>query len=106
MFFKTWQTVVSFTLHEQLNTARACLARLFARRRPKTSAWFYSDQQRHTLTRHATMTNRKDIQYSMHVLVMTWSRTTPPLGVSGTHTCSPSSEDPHNVRRHVRAKKR
>jgi hypothetical protein len=43
------------------------------------------------------MTNRNDIQYSMHVLAMTWSSTTPPLGVSDTHTCSPSSEDPHNV---------
>jgi hypothetical protein len=49
------------------------------------------------MTRHATMTNRNDIQYSMHVLAMTWSSTTPPLGVSDTHTCSPSSEDPHNV---------
>ena len=48
------------------------------------------------MTRHATMTNRNDIQNSMHVLAMTWSSTTPPLGVSDTHTCSPSSEDPHN----------
>ena len=38
------------------------------------------------MTRHATMTNRNDIQNSMHVLAMTWSSTTPPLGVSGTHT--------------------
>ena len=50
------------------------------------------------MTRHATMTNRNDIQNSMHVLAMTWSSTTPPLGVSDTHTCSPSSEDPHNAR--------
>ena len=49
------------------------------------------------MTRHATMTNRNDIQNSMHVLAMTWSSTTPPLGVSDTHTCSPSSEDPHNA---------
>ena len=49
------------------------------------------------MTRHATMTNRNDIQNSMHVLAMTWSSTTPPLGVSDTHTCSPSSWDPHNA---------